>query len=94
MRDDCAPGPRAGRREKLRRRRRRLRRQSDEEYAPHATRCGEGACAGSGLSACVGGREDEGCGTAEPRDQDCDGVDDDCDGATDEDYLPRATTCG
>lgn len=29
-----------------------------------------------------------------PNDPDCDGIDDDCDGQTDEDYAPRATTCG
>jgi len=67
---------------------------ADEDYAPVATSCGEGACSGSGLTTCDAGEVDAGCGTAEPRDADCDGVDDDCDGDTDEDYVARVSTCG
>ncbi|HEX6245263.1 MAG TPA: MopE-related protein, partial [Polyangiales bacterium] len=70
--------------------------QVDEDYAPHATSCGVGACAASGTSSCVAGVEGSSCSAGSPAasDASCDGVDDDCDGQADEDYASQATSCG
>ena len=69
----------------------------DEDYAPVASACGTGACAGTGTTRCEGGQVVEICLVGErlsTEDFTCDGVDDDCDGQTDEDYADSPTTCG
>jgi len=70
--------------------------QTDEEFAPQTTTCGEGACARSGQRLCVQGATVDTCtaGAATGNDSDCDGIDDDCDGQTDESYATSATSCG
>jgi alpha-tubulin suppressor-like RCC1 family protein len=69
---------------------------TDENYAPLATNCGIGACAATGVTACVGGVAVDSCDPGAPAssDADCDGVDDDCDGAADQDYVSVTTMCG
>jgi len=61
--------------------------QNDEDYDPHATSCGVGACAANGATSCVGGEERNSCTAGQPaaNDATCNGVDDDCDGQVDED---------
>ena len=68
----------------------------DEHYAPAATSCGVGACAGAGELICAAGVQVDTCAVGSPTgdDADCDGVDDDCDGLVDEHYAPVATGCG
>lgn len=68
----------------------------DEDYLPAVTACGAGACAASGTRSCVAGVEVDSCtpGGAAASDTVCNAVDDDCDGEIDEDYSPRASTCG
>jgi hypothetical protein len=69
---------------------------ADEDYAPHTTNCGVGACAAQGSSSCSGGVEGNSCTplAAAPNDASCNGVDDDCDGSVDENYAPLTTSCG
>ncbi len=68
----------------------------DEEYVGHTTECGVGACAATGTSSCVEGKESQNCTALGPTgdDTDCDGVDDDCDGVADEAYVSHVTYCG
>ena len=65
----------------------------DEDYAPEASACGQGACAASGELTCVDGNLVDTCvaGTPAADDATCDGIDDDCDGTNDEDYASQAT---
>jgi hypothetical protein len=69
---------------------------SDEHYAPLPTSCGVGACAATGMTACVNGVPADSCmpGAPAPDDSSCDALDDDCDGANDEHYAPLSTSCG
>ena len=68
----------------------------DEGYDRQLTRCGRGACAAGGITACRGGRIVDDCEPGAPAADDatCDGVDDDCDGQGDEDHQPTPTRCG
>ena len=71
--------------------------QTDEDFVPLATACGEGVCARTGALRCQGGVLVDDCEAGEPeRDHDpsCDGFDEDCDGETDEDYPREVTRCG
>ena len=70
---------------------------ADDNYAPTATTCGVGACAGNaGQLVCVSGATQDTCDplSGATPDTDCDGVDDDCDGTADDNYAPTPTTCG
>ena len=69
---------------------------TDENYVGHATSCGVGVCASTGLSSCDSGVEHDNCtaGFATGDDTDCDDLDDDCDGTPDDGYEPHATSCG
>jgi hypothetical protein len=62
----------------------------DEDFAPQATTCGLGVCAGNtGATSCVGGVLVDTCDPlagAAASDATCDGVDDDCDGVADQDF--------
>jgi hypothetical protein len=69
--------------------------ETDEDYLPRATFCGEDSCTDTGTTSCVGGVELDSCEQAvSDDDATCDGVDDDCDGETDEDFQPLETSCG
>jgi hypothetical protein len=67
----------------------------DEGYVGRATQCGVGACAASGTTACVGGREVDNCAVRPggATDVTCDGVDDDCSGQADEDFIALGEVC-
>ena len=70
---------------------------ADEDWPTSPTSCGTGACAADGELACIDGEPTNTCvpGSAlAALDVTCDGVDDDCDEGTDEEFEPRATTCG
>ncbi|MFC1610488.1 MopE-related protein, partial [Myxococcota bacterium] len=70
--------------------------QTDEDYVPRSTVCGVGSCVANGMTACVSGVESDSCtpGTPGANDATCDGIDNNCNDVTDENYDPRATTCG
>ncbi|HEX2880921.1 MAG TPA: FG-GAP-like repeat-containing protein, partial [Polyangiaceae bacterium] len=70
--------------------------QPDEDFVSQGTTCGEGACAASGSTSCVGGNIQNSCSPGQPAasDADCDGVDDDCNNQNDEDYVSVTTNCG
>jgi hypothetical protein len=66
--------------------------QTDEDYVPQPTTCGQGLCTRVGVTSCSGGEENPVCTPGEPAGFDetlLDGVDNDCDGQTDEDYTPE-----
>jgi hypothetical protein len=69
----------------------------DEDYVSVGTNCGQGVCAATGATSCVGGVVQDSC-TPGPQDETtdvtCDGLDGDCDGAVDEDYVTSPTACG
>jgi hypothetical protein len=69
---------------------------SDEDYQPHATQCGVGACTSSGTTQCQNGSELDTCTSGAPSTLDvvCDGRDEDCDGRVDENYAAQPTQCG
>jgi hypothetical protein len=67
----------------------------DEDFATMPSSCGTGACARSGVIACIDGVSSDSCtpGTPAADDASCNGIDDDCDGVSDEDYASLATSC-
>ena len=67
----------------------------DDNYVAHATSCGTGACAATGVTSCLDGVERNSCTPGVPTTEVCDGADNDCDGATDEDASggPLAEAC-
>ncbi|MFH1811460.1 MAG: FG-GAP-like repeat-containing protein [Pseudomonadota bacterium] len=70
---------------------------ADDRYTSHATRCGTGACASTGVTSCSGGVEGNSCVPGVPlsaTDGTCDNVDDDCDGQTDEDASTTGDCAG
>jgi hypothetical protein len=70
----------------------------DEDFAPQATTCGLGVCAGNtGETSCVGGVLVDTCDPlagAAASDATCDGVDDDCDGVADQDWGGQSCATG
>jgi hypothetical protein len=68
----------------------------DDNYVRRVTRCGVGACAALGMTACVAGRVQDSCAPGAPAvdDATCNGVDDDCNGAVDEEATPTPVRCG
>ncbi|MFN3202751.1 MAG: MopE-related protein [Bradymonadia bacterium] len=69
---------------------------TDEDFEPVQVNCGQGACAATGFTTCVGGNAGDTCREDDPAADDttCDGVDDDCDNRLDEDYVQTPTSCG
>lgn len=69
----------------------------DEEFAVTPTNCGQGVCASTGVSSCMGGMTRDSCTPSSPTSSQDDaavpgnGLDDDCDGSIDED-LPACDT--
>ena len=79
--------------------------QTDEDYVPVQTQCGQGVCATTSMSICApttaGGTNNapsDNCFPPLPSptevDASCNAQDDDCDGETDEGYVATDTTCG
>jgi|GEM_PF-510213 len=70
--------------------------ETDEEFTPQETTCGQGACHRTGTITCDAGNPIISCipGLPATSDATCDGVDDDCDGQQDEDYQSTPTQCG
>jgi YD repeat-containing protein len=68
----------------------------DDDFAPEATACGNGACAATGVTTCTDGQLGDTCSAAAPASSDatCNLIDDDCDGSIDEDYVALQTSCG
>lgn len=69
----------------------------DENVAPTVSTCAMGACAATGMIACVGGTLVDSCQSTvplTPTDPTCDNIDDDCDSRIDEEYVASATGCG
>jgi hypothetical protein len=70
--------------------------QADEDFVPHATTCGSGSCARTGILSCTDGASHDSCqgGAAAANDASCNGLDDDCDGQIDEDFRAEPASCG
>jgi hypothetical protein len=69
----------------------------DDDFAPIATNCGQGACARTGATQCLGGNVVISCEPGLPTqatDTSCNGIDDDCNGLIDDAFAPESTTCG
>ncbi len=68
---------------------------TDEEFVPHATTCGVGACEGNiGEATCDAGTPNDSCDpVAGAVAETCEGSDQDCDGATDEEYADLGRAC-
>jgi hypothetical protein len=67
---------------------------SDEDYLPQTSSCGRGACAATGLVACVSAQLHDSCTPTAPAsasDDVCDGIDADCDGSVDEEFSGTCT---
>ena len=65
--------------------------QTDEDFLPQPSVCGQGVCRSFGSLDCVGGQVVNSCvpGTPNaPSDTSCNALDDDCDGGVDEDFFP------
>ncbi|MBP7147448.1 MAG: right-handed parallel beta-helix repeat-containing protein, partial [Acidobacteria bacterium] len=54
----------------------------DEDFIPHPTWCGVGACAATGVTTCVDGEVQDTCVAGTPTAELCDGIDNDCNSAT------------
>jgi hypothetical protein len=69
---------------------------ADEDFAGASTLGGAGRCVAQGTLTCVNGKPVDSCKPENPavNDMTCDGVDEDCDGQRDEDFQPRASSCG
>ncbi|MCC6619988.1 MAG: hypothetical protein IT385_01955 [Deltaproteobacteria bacterium] len=70
---------------------------ADEDWVAVGTSCGVGACAATGVLACVDGDPTDTCAPKAPlseSDATCDGIDDDCDDESDEDYVDVVSSCG
>ena len=68
----------------------------DNHFVATATTCGQGVCAATGQTTCVGGSPGSTCvsGATTGNDSDCDNLDDDCDGTADNHFVQVATACG
>lgn len=65
--------------------------QTDEDFLPQPSVCGQGVCRSFGTRECVNGQIVNDCvaGTPNsPTDTACNDLDDDCDGGVDEDFVP------
>jgi hypothetical protein len=56
----------------------------DENYVGLPTTCGQGECAATGLTSCVGGQVQDSCTPGDPVAETCNLLDDNCDGSVDE----------
>ncbi len=69
----------------------------DEDFVSHATTCGQGVCAASGVTQCVAGVVTDTCtphAENSPDDASCNGLDDNCNGSVDENFTAAGTACG
>lgn len=66
----------------------------DDNYQPHSTECGVGACVSTGVASCVDGKELDSCTSLQGGPELCDGEDNNCDGQSDEGEICESdTTC-
>ncbi|OGH86196.1 MAG: hypothetical protein A2294_03295 [Candidatus Magasanikbacteria bacterium RIFOXYB2_FULL_38_10] len=69
---------------------------ADEDYVSLPTTCGQGVCANTGVTSCVGGHVLDSCQllASTGDDTNCNGEDENCDGTADEGYQAPTTACG
>jgi hypothetical protein len=63
----------------------------DEDFVTHASTCGVGACASSGVAECVDNILHDSCVAGTPTAETCNGADDNCDGSIDNVAVPTGT---